>query len=382
VLGRGLWTLALAALLVGSASWAATGQDNAAKLAELRRRIETLQAELDQARGQRDSLRTELGDIERRVGALTQRLREIDAELDRNATQLAELEVKHSRLGAELAIQQNALGRQLRAAYAMGQQQYVKMLLSQEEPARLGRVLTYYRYLNQARSERINTTRSLLERLKGLEDEIEQHTRELESLRTGQLDSKAELDAARAQRTEVVAALNRQVRSQSQEIARLRVDEERLKRLIEGLSLYMEELKVAVPGDERFDRFRGRLRLPVRGKVAARFGEPKQGGPIKWDGVLLKAPEGREVHAVYRGRVAFADWFGSLGLLVILDHGDGYMSLYGHNQSLYAQVGDWVDTGQVIAGVGNSGGLADPGLYFEIRHNGTPRNPLRWCRAA
>jgi septal ring factor EnvC (AmiA/AmiB activator) len=264
----------------------------------------------------------------------------------------------------------------------MGQQQYIKMLLSQEDPARLGRVVTYYRYLNQARSERIATTRDVLARLRGLEEEIQQRTRELESLRTGQLDSKAELEAARKQRAEVVAALNRKVSSQSQEIAQLRVDEERLKRLIEGLSLYMEELKVDVKGEERFDRFRGKLHLPVRGTVEARFGELKQGGPLKWDGVLLKAPEGREVHAVYRGRVAFADWFGSLGLLVILDHGDGYMSLYGHNQALFAQVGDWVDTGQVIAGVGNSGGLGNPGLYFEIRQNGTPRNPLRWCRAA
>jgi septal ring factor EnvC (AmiA/AmiB activator) len=285
-------------------------------------------------------------------------------------------------LNTELATQQNALSRQLRAAYAMGQQQYVKMLLSQEDPARLGRVLTYYRYLNQARSERINTTRNVLSRLRDLETEIQQRTKELEALRTGQLDSKAELEAARSERGEVVAALNRQVSSQSQEIAQLKVDEERLKRLIEGLSLYMEELNIDVKGEERFDRFRGRLRLPVRGTVKASFGELKQGGPLKWDGVLLKAPEGREVHAVYRGRVAFADWFGSFGLLVILDHGDGYMSLYGHNQSLFAQVGDWVDTGQVIAGVGNSGGLGDPGLYFEIRQNGTPRNPLRWCRPA
>jgi septal ring factor EnvC (AmiA/AmiB activator) len=341
-----------------------------------------MQAELAHVQGRRDKLRAELGDIERRIGALAGRLRDIETELARNKDKLAALETEHTRLNAELATQQDALGDQLRAAYAMGQQQYVKMLLSQEDPARLGRVLTYYRYLSKARSERINAARSVLTRLKTVEGEIEQHSRELEDLRNSQLNSKAELEAARKDRAEVVASLSRQVSGKTQQIAQLRLDEERLKHLIEGLSLYMEELKVDVKGDEHFNHLRGRLHLPVRGRLAASFGTPKQGGPLKWDGVLLKAPEGREVHAVFRGRVAFADWFGSLGLLIILDHGDGYMSLYGHNEALFAQVGDWVDTGQVIAGVGNSGGLADPGLYFEIRHDGTPRNPLRWCRPA
>jgi len=131
----------------------------------------------------------------------------------------------------------------------------------------------------------------------------------------------------------------------------------------------------------RFRKYKGKLPLPARGKIVARYGAPKNIGDLRWRGLFLAGREGQDVRSIFRGRVAFADWLRGFGLLLILDHGDGYMTLYGHNQSLYKEVGDWVEAGQVIAGMGNTGDITQPGLYFEVRHNGKPRDPLLWCRA-
>jgi septal ring factor EnvC (AmiA/AmiB activator) len=201
----------------------------------------------------------------------------------------------------------------------------------------------------------------------------------LETLQAGLRDDRANLEDSRSDRAGVLAALNREMRSQAEEIDRLKKDEEYLLRLIRGLNLYLDELHEDRKVEFAFDHHRGQLELPARARLISRFGDPKQ-GELTWEGLFLGASEGQQVHAVFRGRVAFADWFGSLGLLLIIDHGDGYMSLYGHNQALYADVGDWVETGQLVSSAGNSGGLDHPGLYFEIRHNGVPRNPLLWVR--
>lgn len=355
---------------------------NAEDLARLRRQIKQLQVQIDQTRGQRDELRDELGAIERRISALAAKLRQIRRQLVRDQKKLDALTAERGVVRRKLGVQRKALEKQVRAAYTMGQQQYLKMLLNQKDPATLGRALTYYHYMNRARTRRIDEIKATLNRLLVLEQQIQQHTRQLETLQATQLKDKAKVEAFREQRAGILSRLDRRISGQSQEIGLLRRDEERLRRLIEGLTLYMEELREDVPLDARFEKFKGRLRMPVRTKVRAYFGDPRQGGPLKWEGLFLNAKEGREVYAVYRGRVAFADWFGRLGLLLILDHGDGYMSLYGHNQAKYAEVGDWVETGQVIGAVGNSGGLAEPGLYFEIRHNGRPQDPLKWFRAS
>lgn len=166
-------------------------------------------------------------------------------------------------------------------------------------------------------------------------------------------------------------------------------DERRLQRLLDSLataprdnSQTPAEGELASEGTEHtpFLTLRGRLQWPSRGKLTTRYGSARKVGKLKWQGVNIKAPEGTEVHAISHGRVAFSDWLRGFGLLTIIDHGDGYMSLYGGNQSLFKEVGDWVEAGEVIAGVGNSGGRKNSALYFEIRHNGKPTNPLKWCR--
>lgn len=352
----------------------------ARELARLRAQIQGLQARIQHTREQRDDFQRRLRETEKRIGALTRRLQETRRRLARDRRALDRLNRERADGRQRLEAQRHALSAQVRAAYAMGQQQYLKLLLNQEDPAALGRALTYYDYLNRARAQRIAGIQKTLTHLAGIQDKIRQRTRELEALRAAQLADREALVRSRSARAQVLADLDRKVAGQTREIERLRRDADYLVRLIRGLTLYLDELRADRPLTQRFEQLRGKLELPARADLLARFGDPKQ-GELKWEGLFLAAPAGRQVHAVYRGRVAFADWFGGLGLLIIIDHGDGYMSLYGHNQALYAEVGDWVETGQTISVVGDSGGLDRPGLYFEIRHQGVPRNPLLWVRA-
>ena len=354
-------------------------QERNQELDALRSSINQLQTRIEASRGQRDDMQGRLRKTERQIGALTKRIYETQRKLKESRKQLNTVTTQHDSQMDKLGGQRKILGSQMRAAYSMGQQQYLKMLLNQEDPTAMGRVTTYYGYLNRARSERIHAIKGTLEKLTGLKQEIHKRSQELKALGTNQLNDKSSLERSREARGNVVALLSNKVVSQSQEIDRLRRDEEYLVRLIDGLNLYMEELREDST-TTRFDRYRGKLQLPAQAALRARFGDPKRGGALTWEGLFLDAQEGQNVYAVFHGRVAFAEWFGGFGLLLIIDHGDGYMSLYGHNQALYAEVGDWVETGQLVSAVGNSGGLAQPGLYFEIRHKGVPRNPLLWVR--
>jgi len=380
--GAGLVAALLAALLATPAALAAGNTEaTPKKLEQLRAQIRDLQTRIERTRGERDSLRDELRDTEQAIARHAAALRRIRAELAEQQQQLNDLDTQRADVAAEIARHRTALAKQVRAAYVTGQQEYLKLLLNQEDPAAAARAMAYYRFLSEQRTRDINQARTALENLARIEDEILQHRRELQALEASQSNSREQLEAGREQRKTVLAKLDAEVHDQSQRIAGLRRDEERLARLLEGLSLYVEELHTNAGPAARFAAAKGGLELPAAAPVTARYGTPKAGGPLTWDGVFLRTPRGAEVHAVFAGRVAFAGWFGGLGQLLILDHGDGYMSLYGHNEQLLVDVGDWVARGQPIATAGDSGGLPEPGLYFEIRHGGRPQDPLLWCRA-
>jgi septal ring factor EnvC (AmiA/AmiB activator) len=295
-----------------------------------------------------------------------------------------QLEKLRKRVRAEresLAAHRQALSRQLRAAYALGPQESLKLLLSQEEPAQLARLAGYHRVIQQARARHIAQIRESLERLARLESETQARAAEVSSLRDKQVAQKAALEQDKKRRGVLLASLSREVRDRQQEVARLEADRERLERLVKEIKPLLRELPPAPGGGARFGALTGRLPLPVRGKVVARFNDPKPLGSMRWRGIFLSAREGEPVKAVARGRVAYADALRGFGLLLILDHGDGYMTLYGHNQGLFKEVGDWVEAGEPVAQVGNTGDAPRPGLYFEIRHHGEPHDPLRWCAA-
>ncbi|MEX2163378.1 MAG: peptidoglycan DD-metalloendopeptidase family protein [Sulfuricaulis sp.] len=373
----------LAALLctVLFPAYGARNSDDEARLQKLRGRIEALQEKMNETRGRRDTVTDEMRSLERRIGSLLNDLKLTDARLRQNEKKLENLKSRATREAGNLAVQQRQLERQLYMAFTAGRQDYSKMLLSQDNPASVARVFTYYRYLNRERSERIAAIGDTLSQLDVIKTQIHNQNRELEILRNTQREQKSALETSHARRNELLASLNRQVRDQAQEIARLRADEKRMEQLVEELKIVLPDTPLPSTTERHFSQLRGRLPLPTRGRVLARYGTQKNIGNLKWRGLFIAGREGQQVISVFHGRVVYADWLRGFGLLLILEHGDGYMTLYGHNQSLHKAVGDWVKAGEVIASLGNTGDVAQPGLYFEIRHNGEPRDPLIWCRA-
>ena len=371
--------LLLAGFLSGIAS-AAAPDANRAALDALRARIEKLQSEVESTRGERNEVRARLRDTERRISVLVRNLHDTDVRMRTETRRLNALEQERGRGRAELADRRQELEQAMRAAYALGNQAYLKLLLSQEDPARVSRVLTYYRYLAAARATRIEGITHALARLDNVETQITERQRSLAGLRTEQLQQKATLESAQQERRTVLASLNERLTSRSQEIDRLRHDEQRLTRLVRELRTVLAETPAPPPVTGGRNASKGRWPLPVHGRLVARFGSPRALGSLRWRGIFIAAPEGTKVRAVASGRIAYADWLRGFGLLLVIDHGGGLMTLYGHNQSLYKGVGDQVEAGEVIAVTGNTGGPPQPGLYFEVREQGEPRNPLDWCK--
>ncbi len=377
---RCLWPWLFLILLPWTA-WAAEDDDKAARLEALRQQIQTLRQALNEDRGQQRVLRQRLQRAEKEIGRLSRSLRETRARLSQRRQALADLRRRRDVKQRELERHRDLLRRQVVAAYAMGRQGDLKIILNQQDPAAIGRALTYYDYFNRARAEQIAVIRRHLQAVADLETEIDRETRRLERLSRRQARQMAEKETRLAERRQVLAKLEEAIRTKEQRLQAYLEDERRLARLLDQI----QEALTDIPSEEGdmlpFAALKGRLVLPVQGRVSARFGQRRlRSGRLKWQGVLLSAPEGAAVRSIHHGRVAFADWLRGFGLLIIIDHGGGYMSLYAHNQSLYKSVGEWVSAGEIIATVGSSGGRKQPGLYFEIRHNGKPVDPLRWCR--
>lgn len=377
-----LITVLLFCLLPASHAFAETS--TADKLEQLRQQINSLRSELNLDKERRQGLQSRLRNTETRIGKVAALLRGLKRQLRQQKRELNKLHKRRKKLQANLQVQRVNLARQIRAAYVIGQQEYLKILLNQQDPAAVSRTLTYYDYFNQARLERIQSIDSQLADLKTVEQKIEQKTAQLESNRAEQTREKEQLEKTRGERARVLARLKEQIQVKGQRLATLLEDQRRLQRLLDRLVEDPVDQALDLPTEQgerkAFARLRGKLQWPSPGRLANRYGSRRKEGKLKWQGVMIRAPEGTEVTAISHGRVAFSDWLRGFGLLTIIDHGDGYMSLYGGNQSLYKEVGDWVEAGDVIASVGNSGGNRETALYFEIRYNGKPTNPLKWCR--
>jgi septal ring factor EnvC (AmiA/AmiB activator) len=375
---RALLCLACLLLTVGTHAGEDAAQ-KAAELKQLRHKIGALQEELQSNRKKKSRADKRLRDIERQVSLARRELSKLDRALAGLRRELAGLDDRRQRAAASLKRQSTELAREARAAYAMGRQQQVKLLLNQEEPAAVGRMLVYFSYFSRARQARIATMRDTLQELETLEADIESKNRSLLSLQEEQRSQAARLQAKQRQREQVVTRLQRRLHSQGGELRRLQEDEKQLQALLASLQALLADIPADAGQQKPFKALKGQLHWPARGRLARRFGSLRGHSGLKWQGVLIEAPEGGQVRAVSQGRVVFADWMRGFGLLLIIDHGDGYMTLYGRNQALYKEVGEWVDSGEVVATLGASGGQTDAGLYFEIRHNGHPVNPLGWC---
>ncbi len=351
-------------------------EDPEARLEALKVRIREIQADIDAETGRRDSETAGLREAERKAGEAARILRATRASLAESRTRQTALQKQADASRRKLDAQRESLAKQVRAVYAGGQTERLRLLLNQQEPSRLGRVLMYYRYLADDRAAEINAVIAELGKLTETETRLAENSARLEELAARQAEEARLLDNARQERSRVVATLDARINDRRSEAARLAGEAAALESLIEELRRALADL----PGTDRdpFASRKGKLDWPTTGVLVSDFGQSRAGGSLKWNGVVIGADRGRDVRAVYYGRVAYADWLPGMGLLLVVEHGDGYMSLYGHNETLYKRVGDWVEPGEVVAGVGDTGGKSRSGLYFEIRRNGEPENPHRW----
>lgn len=350
-----------------------------AELQAVKSEIEKVTREVSNDEVEKTRLSKELRTAELSVSKAREGLDDLRRQRSEAAAHRAALAAEKKQREGDLAKEREALAGQLRAAYMIGREEPLKLLLNQKDPARAGRMFVYYSYFGHARAEQIHQIEENVSALDQLDGQIEAQDEHLADLEKAQRAQLTGMEQARSQRSLVLANLQAESHTRTENLERLRSQQSGLEKLLKELRAALE--KFPVDTHDQFGGLRGRLAWPVSGKVVARFGETRAGG-VKWDGVLVATERGSPVRAVYQGRVIYADWLPGLGLLTIVDHGDGYMSLYGHNERLYKAVGEQVAAGDPIAEAGDSGGTTRPELYFEIRKGGRPVDPRPWFKAS
>lgn len=363
-----------------SAQKAPTAREKSAELESVRGRIRDLQNDIKTARGQAEQLQKAILGDERNALAVRKRLKQIETEIHARVVKLDGLNKDKAAREKSLSDERQLLAQQVRAAYKIGRNDYLKLLLNQENPELVGRMLVYYDYFNRARSDHIKKINRSLRDIKLIEGNIRTEKNNLDALREEQLKKLDEFRQSRRSRNESIAKLETFIGGQGKRLQVLQHNEKELEELVDRLR-QQESIVKNFEEVPPFPSLKGKLKWPVAGKIGAHYGTPRKGGKLKWQGVLIRAASGAVVHAVSTGKVVFADWFRNLGLLIIVDHGNGYMSLYGHNEQLLKKVGDWVRANESIAKVGDTGGQEHPSLYFEIRSGGSPVNPALWCKS-
>ena len=257
-----------------------------------------------------------------------------------------------------------------------GSQERIKLLLNQRDPATIGRLMAYYGYFNDYRADNIEVVTAAISELAELHEQVAAEEARIADLARVRYAELTELNAAQERRQTLLAGLQDKIADEGREVEKLAAQEKDLSRLITELTSILSDYPIR--SEEPFSGHKGRLTWPVAGRLLHDYGQPRVSDHLKWNGVVLAAPRGQEVRSVYHGRVVFADWLAGLGLLVIVDHGESYMTLCGYNETILKNTGDWVAPGDVIATVGDSGGQTRSSLYFEIRRGTQPVNPQQW----
>jgi septal ring factor EnvC (AmiA/AmiB activator) len=346
------------------------------ELENVREKISTLKKSMDRRAADRDRITGDLQRAEVQISEKRLRLRDIERQRQFSEKRKAELDQKLVEREEELAEETVQLGAQARSAYTSGSQERVKLLLNQQDPVTAGRMMVYYRYLSEYRGDNIETIKRIIADLSELHRQAAEEEDRLAGLARARYAELVELNREQEKRQTLLASLKSKIEEEGNEIERLAAEEKDLTRLIAELTSILSDYPIS--SEEPFSRLKGRLTWPVAGRLVHDFGQPRASGQLKWNGVVLAAPRGREVRAVYHGRVVFADWLAGMGLLVIVDHGEGFMTLYGYNETILKSGGEWVAPGDVIATVGDSGGQRRASLYFELRQGTRPINPRQW----
>lgn len=363
-------------LLLPLQCWAAGVDAKEAELKQVRARIESIRKAIHADAERRDELATQLKNAQLAVQSARERLASVRAQRKAAEDKLEALKRDRRETERRIAAEREALSGELAAAYMNGRQEQLKLLLNQQDPARLGRMMAYYGYFGRARAERIERIEDELAHLELLNENISAEAARLRTLEQENEQHVRALASARERQAQTLAKVQSKIKTRSQELAKLQRDARSLEKLVEELRRAIEEFPELA--EQPFQRVRGKLPWPVKGPVLAKYGQLRAGGPLKWQGLVIGADRGTQVRAPYHGRVVYADWLPGLGLLLVLDHGGGYMSLYGNNEQLYRRVGDRVAPGDVLSAVGDAAGVGKPGLYLEIRKGRETLDPAAW----
>ena len=350
------------------------------KLQQLRARIDAIRQGIEAMHGQHDALQAALKRTETEIGSVTAELRQLDARITTVQAKIQNLNAEHSNERIRLTDMRAGLVREFQRAYMAGRQEQVRLLLSQEDPAAVGRMLVYHGYFARARSDRVQAMQASLAHMSELEQQLLQEQSGIVRLRQQQADKSARLGAGQDNRRKVLAQLQAELQVSTAELSTLEQDQTRLTKLLQSLALALQDIPATEGQYTSLRQLKGKLRWPVAGRITQSFGARDAGGTLRTRGVQIATRNGADVRAIAGGRIAFSDWLRGFGLLLIIDHGNGYMSLYGQNRSLYKEVGEWVVAGETVAAAGVSGGQARAGLYLELRKDGKPFNPAPWFR--
>lgn len=378
MLGR---TTRLLIVLAGVALASVAGAQDAARaeaeLRQLRTEIERIRSQVAKDAAERDRLTRALRTAETAANKARGELDRLRGERQSREQRRAELARQKDDRERDLGRERAELAAQLRVAYLIGREEPLRLFLNQQDPARAGRMFAYFGYFGRARAGQLAAIEGRVREIDALDASLGTEQERIQRLEQAQKSEVSRLDKARSERGDVLANLAAESKARAASLQRLQREQAALEKLLRELRRASQKF----PTDSRspFAGMRGKLAWPTAGKLVSRFGE-RRAGSVKWDGVLIAAARGTPVRAVYRGRVVYADWLAGLGLLIIIDHGGGYLSLYGHNEQLFRAVGDQVAPGDTIAGVGDSGGRAQPELYFEIRQAARPLDPSPWFR--
>ncbi|MFT5756780.1 MAG: septal ring factor EnvC (AmiA/AmiB activator) [Alteromonadaceae bacterium] len=352
-----------------------TQKETSKKLNNVKDSISQQQANIKDATNKRKKLHLQLKSDDLAIAKNAKEINLTQQEQQTIQKQLVKLSKQKRQFAKEKKQQEQILARQLRAAYSTGHHDYLKLMLNQENPASVQRTVTNYQYLNNARMKEIDNFKKTLDKLLLVTAEHQQQSDNLKVLAQQQLQQEVDFRKNKTQRSKTITLLNKELLNSKQLLTQLIEEEESLISALEQLA----QLSQPEENLKGLSKLKHKLSWPVEGRINRSFGSEKQ-GYIKWKGVLMAAPVGRQVKTIHNGTVLFANWLKGYGLVTVIDHGQGYMSLYGHNQTLLKAVGERVETGEPIALVGQSGGQLQPGLYFEIRHRGQAVNPKTWCR--
>lgn len=375
-------------LALAGASWAATVDTTKAKeneLKQLREGIESVRKAIQSDAERRNSLVGELKKADETIQSARGELAQVRAKRQGAEQQLQELRAQQNLAGTKLQLERAALARELRLSYMNGRAEQFKLLLNQQDPAQLGRMMTYYGYFGRARAEHIQSINEQLAHIELIKERMSDQTSQLKEIESESERSAKALAAARQKRAATLAQVETKLKTGTQRLDKMQAEARALERLLESLRQAMEQQAAQSRGSTGGKATpsappagRGTWPWPVKGEVLARFGQSRSGGSLKWEGMLIGSGEGAEVRAPAAGRVLYADWLPGLGLLMVLDHGGGIMSLYGHNEQLFKKVGEQVSRGEVLSAVGDTGVNGRAGVYLEIRNGKTPVDPLNW----